>query len=545
MKNRKILFEFKTKEDVGTDEIYIEGWANRAMMGSTKVIDRGRENIPAGEWKIDEWKKNPIIFFNHNRDIPIGQGVAAKVTDEGLWIKAKISKSNAPDIMKARDLIQEGILKTFSVGIDVEEEEVADDNTITLKGVNLLETSVVSIPMNQESFFSISKKMLEDKPLDVLAYDILKAKGAQVAAAIHQQIYVQQAQSPDFNRADVLTEIASSAGVSQGELMMMLAGNTAMFPDNVLEAVSSVLAMDLGELQELNKTDLAVANADASLNPDEEVQEEEEELAEEKPTDETPAEESTDVAPEGSPEDVKPEPMPGDQEPDEELQAEQPAAVDKPIEESKLPKVGEVEDKPDMQEAVEDETPVSDASKEAEPKDAFQSCVSEKVQKLIGEGKPQDQAVAIAISMCSQGKTCTQLDAKGWQKLFEDIEKFKKEKKAGKKTVPDSSNGTTGEVSTSTPEDSNLGQPAIIALQQLTVLMGQLIAEVQKNNKLLNDMVNVKITDSATTEEKPDEEMELECDPTDEELSVEDSKGLDIVRGYQEKLDKKLSRFGV
>lgn len=42
---------------------------------------------------------------------------------------------------------------------------------------------------------------------------------------------------------------------------------------------------------------------------------------------------------------------------------------------------------------------------EPETKDALSDCVSEKIPKLIDEGYPQDQAVAIAYSMCSEGKS--------------------------------------------------------------------------------------------------------------------------------------------
>lgn len=38
-------------------------------------------------------------------------------------------------------------------------------------------------------------------------------------------------------------------------------------------------------------------------------------------------------------------------------------------------------------------------------KDALSDCVSEKIPKLLDEGYPQDQAVAIAYSMCSEGKS--------------------------------------------------------------------------------------------------------------------------------------------
>lgn len=48
-------------------------------------------------------------------------------------------------------------------------------------------------------------------------------------------------------------------------------------------------------------------------------------------------------------------------------------------------------------------------SKAVETKDALGDCVSAKIPTLLAEGYPQDQAVAIAYSMCAEGKTLEQV----------------------------------------------------------------------------------------------------------------------------------------
>jgi hypothetical protein len=75
--------------------------------------------------------------------------------------------------------------------------------------------------------------------------------------------------------------------------------------------------------------------------------------------------------------------------------------------------------------------------------------------------------------------------------------------------------------------------------------MGQLIAETQKNSKLLEDMCNMMNTDGSTPpmNMSADSELLLEC-PTDVPAD-QSTKGLDIISSYQQKLEKKLSRFGV
>lgn len=265
MKNKRFYFDLKTKKD--GKELYIEGYANRAAMDGKRVIDRGKEHIPSSEWKIDEWKKNPIIFFNHDRDFPIGKGVEARIDEGGLWIKAQISKSKDPAIGRVRDLIEEDILKTFSVGIDVESEEEVD-GAIHLKGVNLLETSVVTIPMNQESFFSVSKKSLSEKSFSELARDITKAKGASLASAIHARIY-ELGNDEEFDRAAKLTEITQQAEISLDELHDVLSGNTIDVAEKTLAAISNVLGLPLEDLQVMVKADIAQADPNALNRPGE------------------------------------------------------------------------------------------------------------------------------------------------------------------------------------------------------------------------------------------------------------------------------------
>ena len=574
--NRVVEFSFKTKKAEGGKELFIEGFANRAMMAGEKIIDRGMEHIPAQEWDIKEWKKNPIIFFNHNRDMPIGQGVAAKISDDGLWIKAKISQSDAPEIKKVRDLIEEGTLKTFSVGIDVGEEVIEDDGSITLKEVKLLENSVVSIPMNQESFFNISKKMLANTPLEILESKITKAKGAWVAAAVHNQIFEMQQADEEFNRAELLTLVASDAQISQGELMQMLAGNTAIFPEEVLNSIATHLDMNLDELESLNSSDALAADGDSSLNPAEEIEEEEIDVANEEEIDaieeeidaiegedeaieeeveEDDIEEDDELIEEAEEEDeledseLMEEEEEAEEEIEEEKQADQDFDVSSPDmnnNETSLPKLGEVEDATDIEDRVDEVQTESIAAEEVEEitkssSSDFETTLAKKVIQYLSEGKDQDDAISLAISDCGQGKGTTPMDAKGWEKLFSSIAAYKDAEK--KKAEGDESNGITAPLNTDDSLDVNLGQPQIIALQQMNVLLGQLIGEVQKGNTLLQGLQTKQPIEDIVIVDNDDEESNEDQELAEEEIDEEQEKSLDIIHDYREKLEKTLSKF--
>ena len=189
---QKAIGDFSIKAGKGK-QVIIEGFANKA------VTDRIGDLIPPEAWELDNFQKNPIIFFNHDRNIQIGKAIETKVTDEGLKIKVRISKSDQAPIPYIRDMIEEGILKTFSVGFDDHESAFkSDEGHNSFKRAELLETSVVTIPMNQESDFELVSMKSDgrfakiktkadlatwkDKSYQAVVQECLSAKGAYVAA---------------------------------------------------------------------------------------------------------------------------------------------------------------------------------------------------------------------------------------------------------------------------------------------------------------------------------------------------------------------------
>lgn len=143
---------FKTLSEDDDGSIHICG------MASTVDKDRANDVISAEAWAkggLHNFEKNPIILFNHNYDKPIGRATGIKVTESGLELKAKISKS-APD--HVAQLIKEGILGAFSVGFRVKDADyITEDDGLLIKDAELFEVSVVSVPCNQSATFSLSK----------------------------------------------------------------------------------------------------------------------------------------------------------------------------------------------------------------------------------------------------------------------------------------------------------------------------------------------------------------------------------------------------
>lgn len=214
---KKICFEqFRVKTLSAGEDVLIEGFANKA------VVDRGNDLIEPKAWKLDNYKKNPILLFAHDPGKPIGKAIDVKATEDGLVIKARLSRSKDPSVSLVRDLIKEGILNSFSVGFDAKYSEKSADGFNVIKDAELMEVSVVSIPMNQDSTFSVTAKDLRSLTLKEARVAVLKAKGDDNAARVAEII----ASGED------LSAVADKVGLAEDSLLEAL-GSGAVTPEMV------------------------------------------------------------------------------------------------------------------------------------------------------------------------------------------------------------------------------------------------------------------------------------------------------------------------
>lgn len=154
-----ISADFQTKgvKDSEDAPLIIRGMAN------TTNKDRMGDVIPQSAWygprAMPNYEKNPIILAFHDHSKPIGKMVDYSISEFGLEIEAEISKAAGP----IYDLIKDGVLRTFSIGFRVLDADWDPDTDIfIIKELELLETSVVSVPCNQDSVFEVSKSLNAD-----------------------------------------------------------------------------------------------------------------------------------------------------------------------------------------------------------------------------------------------------------------------------------------------------------------------------------------------------------------------------------------------
>ena len=148
--------DFETKKVSnarGTNGLRIAGDAN------TTDKDRVGDVVTAKAWAqgITNFRKNPVLLYQHKHDCPIGRVDKVTVDKKGLFVEANVSDA-AEKLHAVQSLIKDGALKSFSVGFKVKDGKYDHKpDSMTNTDVELLEISVVSVPANQESLFSIRK----------------------------------------------------------------------------------------------------------------------------------------------------------------------------------------------------------------------------------------------------------------------------------------------------------------------------------------------------------------------------------------------------
>ena len=169
--SQKIFHWTNTFKTLGEDD---DGGLDIKGSASTNSLDRAGDMIECDAWTkggLENFKNNPVILFNHNYDRPIGRAKEIGVSENGLELTARISKSAG----EIKDLIKDGVLGAFSVGFKVKDAEyVTETDGYTIKDAELFEVSVVSVPCNQNAVFSLAKSFDSMEEYNSFKKDFIK-----------------------------------------------------------------------------------------------------------------------------------------------------------------------------------------------------------------------------------------------------------------------------------------------------------------------------------------------------------------------------------
>lgn len=135
------------------------------FVASTADID-SHGDIVEQDFLLERYLKNPIILFAHNsRALPIGTATNVGVRDGVLKMTVRFASKKANPVAEhVFQLIKEGILRAMSIGFmphDIR-REMRDDKEVWILSKNeLIESSVVPIPANQNALAEMKAKALE------------------------------------------------------------------------------------------------------------------------------------------------------------------------------------------------------------------------------------------------------------------------------------------------------------------------------------------------------------------------------------------------
>jgi HK97 family phage prohead protease len=124
------------------------------FVASDETIDRAGDIIKVDGWKLDNYMKNPVFLWSHERDLlPIGKAVEAKIENGSLIIAVEFATAeHNPQAEQVYKLYRDGFLSAVSVGFLPMRWEFVDDESRNL-GIDfieqdLLELSAVTVPCN-------------------------------------------------------------------------------------------------------------------------------------------------------------------------------------------------------------------------------------------------------------------------------------------------------------------------------------------------------------------------------------------------------------
>jgi len=157
MKNR--AYSILTVKSIDEDKREITG------MATTPTPDRMQDIVEpkGGKFKL------PLPFlWQHDAESPVGHVVAAKVSDAGIEIKAKLVKITEPGTLKDRldeawQSIKAGLVQGLSIGFrPLEHSRIEGSHGYRFLSWELFEVSAVTVPANADTTISMIKSLDEE-----------------------------------------------------------------------------------------------------------------------------------------------------------------------------------------------------------------------------------------------------------------------------------------------------------------------------------------------------------------------------------------------
>ena len=156
---KSVGFELEELKSRGDD-----GWSFTGYASTFGNVDEGGDVVLRGAFSSSLARRVPRLLWQHDMHEPIGKVLGLTEDDRGLHGEFKISRTTRGH--DAYQLLRDGAIDSMSIGYIPDEQEFDEKSGVRqLKSVELLEISLVSIPMNGEARITAVKAARVSPPV--------------------------------------------------------------------------------------------------------------------------------------------------------------------------------------------------------------------------------------------------------------------------------------------------------------------------------------------------------------------------------------------
>lgn len=149
-----------------TTELRAAGDNAWEFVASDETIDRYGDIVRVKGWELANYKRNPIVLYQHQSSVPVGISDKVWIEGKALMSRIKLAAEGTSDFIDTlRKLLQQKIIRAVSVGFvptkqpnylrDEKSDSIVGQEFI---GQELLEISLVSVPANPAAL-ALAKSM--------------------------------------------------------------------------------------------------------------------------------------------------------------------------------------------------------------------------------------------------------------------------------------------------------------------------------------------------------------------------------------------------
>ena len=166
-----------------------DGWEFSGYASTYGNVDLGGDVVMRGAF-ADSLKQRPKPKFLWQHDMHEPIGAVQSLTSDANGLKGTWRISKTARGADAYELLKDGAIDSLSIGYVPTDVEFDDNGVRLLKAVDLLEVSLVSLPMNEKALVTSVKSAFARSPLDVILRQ--EAERARLVAEEVKALYLRR-----------------------------------------------------------------------------------------------------------------------------------------------------------------------------------------------------------------------------------------------------------------------------------------------------------------------------------------------------------------